>query len=137
PPAPGERREPLYGPPAGVPLLTGRVTTDASQFRRTSLDVADFLRKQGRVPSAVWLGSTPVPPEAYLRSLARVALDLLDGKDVPKRVEVKPTKLAVARYAADDGPGLWGGVIFPPSFRAPALMNLARQQTWTLKPGLL
>jgi hypothetical protein len=44
------------------------VTTDASQFRRTSADVADFLAKLGRLPSAVWLGSTPVPPQDYLRS---------------------------------------------------------------------
>jgi hypothetical protein len=132
-----ELGETPYGPTGRIPVLTGPVTTDASQVRRTSRDVADFLRRQGRVPSAVWLGSTPVPPEAYLRSLARVALDLLDGKGVPRTVEVRPTKLAVARYAADDGPGLWGWVIFPPGFRAPALMNLARQQTWTLKPALL
>src|SRR5205823_14687665 len=59
-----------YGPTGRVPGLEGAVTTDSSQLRRTSRDVADFLRKQGRVPSAVWLGSTPVPPEAYLRALA-------------------------------------------------------------------
>jgi hypothetical protein len=126
-----------YGPTGRVPVLTDAVTTDASQFSRTSADVADYLRRHGRVPAAVWLGSTPVPPEAYLRALARVARDLLDGKEMPARVEVKPAKLGLARCVAADGPGLWGWVIFPPGFRAPALMDLARRQAWTLKPALL
>jgi hypothetical protein len=126
-----------YGPTGRVPLMSAAVTTDASQFGRTSLDVADFLRKHGRVPSAVWLGGTPVPPQAYLRALAGVAHDLADGKAMPGRVEVKPARLAAERYvAADEGP-LWGWVIFPPNFRAPALLDLARRQTWALKPALL
>jgi hypothetical protein len=126
------------GPTGRVPLLGEAVTTDASQFRRTSLDVADYLHKQGRIPTAVWLGSRPVPPEAYLAALARTARTLLDGKAMPETVEVKPAKLAAARYVADDDPKkLWGWVIFPPGFRAPALMDLAKKQAWTLKPAFL
>jgi hypothetical protein len=126
-----------YGPTGTVPPLAEPVTTDRSQFTRTTADVADFLRRQGRVPSAVWLGSVPVPPDAYLRTLARVALDLLDGRPVPDALEVRPTKLAAAKYVAEDDPKLWGWVIFPPGFRAPALMDLARRQAWTIKPALL
>lgn len=126
------------GPTGRLPLLMESVTTDASQFRRTSLDVADYLRKHGRIPTAVWLGSRPVPPEAYLATLARVAHGLLDGKDVPEMVEIRPAKLTVARYVSDDDPKkLWGWVIFPPNFRAPALMELAKKQSWTLKPAVL
>jgi hypothetical protein len=126
------------GPTGRVPLMMQAATTDASQFRRTSLDVADFLRKEGRIPTAVWLGSTPVPPEAYLSALARIVRDLLDGKAMPDTIEVKPAKLAVGRYVSEDDPKkLWGWVIFPPGFRAPALMELARKQSWTLKPALL
>jgi hypothetical protein len=132
-----EVKETPLGPTGREPLLSAAVTTDASQFGRTSLDVADFLRKEGRVPTAVWLGSTPVPAEAYLRALARVALDLLDGKEMPAAVEVKPARLAAARHVADDEAGLWGWIIFPPGFRAPALMRLAKQQAWTLKPAVL
>jgi hypothetical protein len=125
------------GPTGQEPLLMEAPTTDASQFGRTSLDVADGLRKEGRVPTAVWLGSTPVPPEAYLRALARVAADLLEGKEMPGKIEVKPARLAAAAHVAEDNPRLWGWVIFPPGFRAPALMKLARQQAWTLKPAQL
>jgi hypothetical protein len=126
-----------YGPSERVPLLMEAVTTDWSQFTRTAADVADEVRKQGRIPPAVWLGSTPVPPEAYLVALARVARDLADGKPAPQTVDVAPARLAVGQYVADDGPNLWGWVIFPRGFRAPALMELARREAWTLKPALL
>jgi hypothetical protein len=128
----------LLGPTGRVPLMTGTVTTDASQFRRTCRDVAGFLEKHGRIPSAVWMGSRPVPPEAYLAALALVAQLRLNGKALPETIEIKPAKLAAARYVSEDDPGkLWGWVIFPPGFRAPALMELARKQAWTLKPALL
>jgi hypothetical protein len=130
-------KETPLGPTGPVPALAEPVTTDASQFRRTAADVADHVRKQGRVPASVWLGSVRVPPEAYLRALARVAVALADGGDVPATVEVRPARLAAARYVADDAPELWGWVIFPRGFRAPALMEVAKRQAWTLKPALL
>ena len=60
------------GPTSRRRALTGAVTTDWSQFTRTAADVADYVRRHGRVPSTVWLGSTAVPPEAYLAALAPV-----------------------------------------------------------------
>jgi hypothetical protein len=126
-----------YGPSNRVPIVMSPVITDWSQVTRTAVDIADFVRKQGRIPTTVWLGSVPVPPEAYLTALARVTIDLVDGKAAPERVEIKPAKLAAAAFVADDGPNLWGWVIFPRGFRAPALMQLAKRQAWTLKPALL
>jgi hypothetical protein len=125
------------GPTGKVPLMEEPVWTDASQFARTSADVADYLRKHGRIPSTVWLGSTPVPPEAYLRALAKVALELLAGRPMPAKIEVKPARLAVAKYVEADNPKLWPWVIFPPGFKAPAMMELAKRQAWSLKPAML
>jgi hypothetical protein len=125
------------GPTGTVTVLSDPVTTDSSQFLRTNSEVVSYLGRHGRVPSTVWLGSTPVPPEAYLRTLAQVALAVLDGKEIPEKLEIRPTNLAVAQYVSKDDPKLWGWVIFPPGFRAPALMDLARQQAWTIKPALL
>jgi hypothetical protein len=124
------------GPTGTLPSLSSLVTTDWSQFRRTTLDVADYLKRHGRLPSAVWLGSTPVPPEAYLAALARVAQELREGKP-PEQVNVKPATLTAARYVSDDRPELWGWVVFPPGFRAPLLMELAKRQAWTIKPAML
>ncbi len=126
------------GPTGRIPLMSETVTTDASQFRRTCRDVADYLDKQGRIPTAVWLGSRPVPPEAYLATLARIAQRQLNGEAMPESIEIKPAKLAAAQYVSNDDPQkLWGWVIFPPGFHAPALMELAKKQAWTLKPALL
>ncbi|HEV3118149.1 MAG TPA: hypothetical protein VGY58_13950, partial [Gemmataceae bacterium] len=84
-----------------------------------------------------WLGSQPVPPEMYLNALAKVTLELLDSKAMPQTVTLEPAKLAIASQVSEDRPGLWGWVIFPRGFRAPAMMALAKRQTWTLKPALL
>jgi hypothetical protein len=125
------------GPTGKVPVLGESVTTQDNQFLRTCDDVRDYLDRHKRIPSTVWLGSTAVPPEAYLVSLAKVALELLRGKAVPAKVEVKPAKLAAAKYVSADDPKLWSWVIFPPGFKAPAMMDLAKRQAWTLKPALL
>src|SRR5690606_13049413 len=45
------------GPTGKRPALSQAVTTDASQFVRTTRDVAAYLTKHNRVPSSVWLGS--------------------------------------------------------------------------------
>ncbi|QEL13394.1 polysaccharide deacetylase family protein [Limnoglobus roseus] len=126
-----------FGPTSSPPAMAKAVTTDASQFTRTAADVADAIRTQGRVPGTVWLGSTGVTPEAYLSALARVVMALADGKGVPESIELTPTKLACGKYVVDDDPRLWNWVIFPPDFRAPAMMELARRQAWTIKPAVL
>jgi hypothetical protein len=93
--------------------------------------------KHGRVPPTVWLGSVGVPPEAFLQALAKLSLELLDGNPWPEMVEVQPAKLAAASHVAEDAANLWGWVIFPRGFRAPAMMELAKRQAWTLKPAVL
>jgi hypothetical protein len=127
----------LLGPSSASQPFTETVSIDWSQLTRTAADVDDALGKQDRVPGTIWLGSVAIPPEVYLRGLARVVLDVLDGKDPPKTVEFAPAKLDAAKYVAADDPKLWGWVIFPPGFQAPALMELAKRQAWTLKPALL
>ncbi len=108
-----------------------------SQFSRTVLDVADFLEKRDQIPSVVWLGSTNIPPESYLVALAHVTSRLLVKAEPPESVEIAPATLAAGNYVAEDAPDLWDWVIFPPGFRAPRLMALARLQAWTLKPARL
>ncbi len=126
-----------YGPSSPSPALVDAITADWSQVTRTAADVDDFLAKQERVPGTVWLGSVGVPPEAYLRGIAKTVADLLDGMEAPKTVEFQPAKLTTVKNVADDDPKLWGWVILPPGFHAPALMELAKRQAWTLKPAIL
>ncbi|HEV3204525.1 MAG TPA: hypothetical protein VGY77_09085 [Gemmataceae bacterium] len=125
------------GPGNPPPPLTEEISIGRSQFWRTINDVGDYLETHKQIPATVWLGSVAVPPEAYLRALARLAVDLIDEKPVPETITVKRANLAVAAHVAEDSPKLWGWVIFPRGFRAPAMMELAKRQAWTLKPALL
>jgi hypothetical protein len=124
-----------YGPSTPVSGLAEPVSTDWSQFTRTAGDVDAYLRKQGRIPPTVWLGSAGVPPEAYLAALSRVVVEFCDGRQ-PSTIEVTPATYSVGARAADDSPRIWGW-LFPKGFHAPALMELARRQAWTIKPAIL
>ena len=44
---------------------------------------------------------------------------------------LKPAQLAAAAYVANDAPNLWGWVIFPRGFRAPALLKFISLQART------
>jgi hypothetical protein len=126
-----------YGPSGATTALTEAVATDRSQFSRSAEDVAGFIRKHGRIPTSVWLGSTRVPAEAYLQGLAQAAIVLARGEPLPDTITIRPARLSAADYVAADGPALWRWVIFPAGFRAPRMMELAKRQAWTLKPALL
>lgn len=130
----------LEGTPYGPASPFEREETPATdvswtQFARTVVDVADYQERHDQIPSAVWLGSTPVSPESYLVALAQVSGRLLTQAGPPPSVHIAPAHLAAGRYVAEDSPDLWDWVIFPPGFHAPKLMALARLQAWTLKPA--
>src|SRR5262249_494914 len=82
------------GPTGASAEQKDTVTADASQFSRTTNDVVDYMVKEKRMPSIVWLGSKPVTPEAYLAALARIIEQLADGKEIPNAIDIKPAKLA-------------------------------------------
>jgi hypothetical protein len=126
----------LDGPTLAAPEHA-QVTTTRSQFERTLDDVDRYLDRHKRIPNAVWLGSTPVSPESFLSTLAWAALELAVGKELAGELTFKPTDLAAAQYVSEDTARLWGWVIFPPGFRAPEMMQLAKRQAWTLKPAVL
>jgi peptidoglycan/xylan/chitin deacetylase (PgdA/CDA1 family) len=125
----------LTGPASEVALVTDSFDVPWNQFSRTVLDVEEYVVKNDQIPDVVWLGSRPVSPECYLVALARAATRLLVRAEPPETVTIPPARLAAAQYVADDSPELWGWVIFPPNFRAPKLMSLAKRQAWTLKPA--
>jgi peptidoglycan/xylan/chitin deacetylase (PgdA/CDA1 family) len=126
-----------YGPSSGFPEMNQNMDVPWNQFSRTVQDVEGFMEKNGQVPTAVWFGSTAVPPESYLVALAGVATTLMAKGAPPSSVAVGPARLTAKKYVADDSPKLWGWVIFPVGFRAPNLMALAKLQAWTLKPARL
>jgi hypothetical protein len=114
------------------------LSTDRSQFLRTAQDVESFMAQEGRVPSAIWVGSVPVTPESWLVACASIgARHLFAGRRPPARVALRPARLKSADHVAEDSPRLWGWIIFRKGFSAIKMMALAKRQAWTLKPAIL
>ena len=126
-----------YGPSRASVQLTGQFEVPWYNFSRTVSDVSDALAKSGQIPYPVWVGSTAVPPECYLVALARVAATSLEKGKTPATVAVGPAKLATSQYVAEDSQSLWDWPIYHPGFNGTHILELARLQTWTLKPAVL
>ena len=101
------------------------------QFETACRDTLDYMRKSGHVPNVVWIGPSPVTPLDFLVSLAaRIANDAERGP-----VLIRKGNSSVESHAANEGPGLFDWLIFPPGFRAPHVVDLAKLQCWSLKPA--
>jgi hypothetical protein len=123
------------GPTEPGPALTAPVTVSWNQFARTAAWAQEYLDHHDRLPPTVWLGTVGVPPEAYYTALARIVPMLLDGK-TPETVEIRPATYTIGARVADDSPKIFGW-LFAPGYHAPAMMELARRQAWTIKPAIL
>jgi len=117
--------------------LTQEVKVPWYQFQWAVLDVESSLKKNAQVPTVVWIGGKPYPPASYLVALAHVARGLLEGRANPTEVSLSPAHLDAAKYVAKDSAKVWGWPIFRPGFDGKHLLDLARLQTWTLKPAQL
>lgn len=115
-------------PPAAIPWAS---------FAETVADVAAYCRNRSQVPSEVWVGAYSVPPETYLATLAGAMDGIARTGRTPAEVPIVAGTLTAEKYVAKDSPDLWGWVIFPEGFHSPAIMELGRLQSWTLKPAIL
>jgi hypothetical protein len=106
---------------------------------RRSMCAASCKRSIG-VPARVFIGADAVSPADFLVGLARVYTRYTGSGSLPVQEGVelgRNVALAPARYVAQDTPDLFGGwIIHKEGFRAPGLLEVARQQTWTLKPAI-
>jgi hypothetical protein len=125
------------GPTNEAPALKAPITVSADEFRSAISNSIAFIDRTDRIPSTVWIGSKSVPPEAFLAAAAKLVGPLMDGKPLPDQIEIAPATLATTKYVADDHPDLWKWVIFPPGFRAPKVMEMAKRQAWTIKPAVM
>lgn len=130
-------RQIVDGPGSAPPALEKLVTVSWTQFSSSVLDARDFLTINHRVPEAVWLGSTPVPPASFLVALAEVTARLSSAQAPPQSVTIAPARLTAADHVAKDSVRVWDWPIFPEGFHSEHLMDLARLQVWTLKPAIL
>jgi peptidoglycan/xylan/chitin deacetylase (PgdA/CDA1 family) len=136
----GTRIAPLDGPVRAFRPATGSAhssTFHGTAFAAAVRDAAAFCRTQHRVPDEVWIGSENLSPADFLATLSGALDRVIASGKMPTEVERVDGHFTADRYVADDSPALWSWPIFPEGFHAPALMELARLQAWTLKPAVL
>ncbi len=89
------------------------------------------------MPDEVWIGSENLSPADFLATLSAAFDAVIASGKSPTEVARVEGHFTADRYVADDSAALWSWPIFPEGFHAPALMELARLQAWTLKPAVL
>ena len=129
--------------PTFVGLLgpTRRTSSNVYQCSLKSLKEAcswakQFMDTTGRVPDAIPLPGGSVSPIDFFETtnhLLRSSDDITKIKDSGP-IDIRDGKLLLEEQASDEN--AWGWIIFPKGFSAPNIMELAKLQTWSLKPAI-
>jgi len=130
----------LLGPDGPPPASKAEVQIAWPAFQAALADVQNSLETERRVPARVFIGAEAISPADFLYALAS-AYDRLRHAGASGSPEAVPLgrqiQLLPASHVAKDTPDLFGGwVIHPAGFRAPMILEVARLQTWTLKPAI-
>ena len=110
------------------------VTSSINQYGRTLRDVIDFITVNSRIPDSIWLGSGQVSPESFLVTTAAFLVGENENMDKSREMEFRPAELKTRSHVKENPS--WDWVIFPENFTAPAMMERAKLQAWSLKPAL-
>ncbi|MEM2926541.1 MAG: hypothetical protein QXO94_03650 [Candidatus Bathyarchaeia archaeon] len=107
------------------------------------LDAADkarvFMESEGRMPDCIQLCNLRISPEDFLASAAELYTRLRKGERLTsKSVNLVKADFEPSRYISPEGAkSSWKWIVFPEGFEAWRLVELAKLQTWTMKPACL
>jgi hypothetical protein len=122
-----------YGPASTPQRFVTEGTFRWDAIRQAAQELIDVSQRAKQLPTVVWVAGQPLRPEDFAATLAAVVASDRHSGDVPLRRGELETK----KFVAEDSPNLWGWVIFPKDFNAPRMMELAKLQSWTIKPAVL
>jgi hypothetical protein len=117
-----------------VSSLPEGTSLNANALLNACRDLRDFLAIHLRLPDAVHLGVERLSPADFLLSAADLLRTRLVRGSFPDSVSLRRGQLALEHHVRADS---WDWPIFPAGFKGERLIELARLQTWTLKPALL
>jgi hypothetical protein len=100
-------------------------------FNRARMDAVNFIERNRRLPSEVWIGSERLSLADFAATLA------VNEGSTAEMLAVKKGNLDMEKYISNEPAKSFNWVIHPAGFSAPGLLELARLQAWTLKPALL
>jgi hypothetical protein len=119
------------GPTARGTTTYNRASIPASAFEKTVADVADFIRRNHRLPSDAFIGADALSLPDFAATLAGRVLH------PDKEINVRRGNIQFERYFATDPHKPFDWIIHPEGFDGAHLLDLGRLQGWTLKPAVL
>ena len=122
-----------YGPASRAQRFVTEGAFSWNAIRQAAQELIDAVRQTEQLPSVVWVAGRPLRPEDFAVTLASA---VASGGRL-QEVALRQGKLEAEQYVADNGPRLWGWIIFPEGFDAPRMMEIAKLQAWTIKPAVL
>jgi len=122
-----------YGPASAPQRFVTEGTFRWEAIQKAARELLDIVHKNKQLPSIIWVAGEPVRPEDFAVTLASVVA----AEHYSEEITMRQGELEAKKYVADDSPGLWGWVIFPKGFNAPHMMEIAKLQSWTIKPATL
>jgi len=122
-----------YGPASTPQRFVTEGTFSWDAIRQAARELLDTTHATQQLPSIIWVAGEPVRPEDFAVTLA----SLISDGHYSGSIALRRGELEAKKYVADDSPRLWGWVIFPEGFNAPHMMEIAKLQSWTIKPATL
>lgn len=108
-----------------------------SQILEAAYRAKVFMESQGRIPDFIELCDLKVSPADFLASEAELYVRLSKGKR-SNGVELFKANFDPFKYVNSEGArSSWRWIVFPQGFEAWNLVELAKLQTWTVKPAEL
>lgn len=131
---------PLYGPIKRTP--SNPVPCSLSDFLSACAEACVFMESECRTPNAVPVGASLWNPEEFLLAVCSLLKSVSDGRKANDPTSsaiieglIRPQKATLRLENQVTDEGVWDWVIFPENFSAPSVIELARLQTWSLKPA--
>ena len=119
------------GPTARGMTTYTQASIPISEFQRTVHEVADFIRRNHRLPNEAFIGADTLSLPDFAATLASSLLEPGQG------IRIRPGNVQFESYFAKDTDKAFDWVIHPERFDGTPLLNLGRLQGWTLKPAVL
>ena len=123
------------GPVNRFTKVSSTTSMQAKRFLEICVDTWNSIQEEGRLPDYVVSGGARISLADFLVTASAFLKKLVSSPEVPEKVRIRKGNFTLEKYVTEDG--VWGWSIFPEGFRAPEIMELAKLQTWTLKPALL
>jgi hypothetical protein len=117
------------------------VACSVRDFLAACGQAVDIMDSKWRMPDSIRIGDASWTPAEFLRAACSLLRNMNTGARVSApitnelsagMIQAQKANMTLERHVNDTG--VWDWVIFPENFTAPSIIELARLQSWTLKP---